>query len=56
MSNVQVRYNTRSHCVEMRADDTAQTNNLQKGADFVKAFVLGFEPDVRSLFLLCYAL
>ncbi|CAG8457061.1 4367_t:CDS:2 [Ambispora gerdemannii] len=44
--NLQVRMNTKSHCVELRTSHhTNETGALQKGVDFVKAFMLGFDID-----------
>ncbi|XP_059609463.1 RNA-binding protein pno1 [Phlebotomus argentipes] len=44
--NLQVRFNLKSRQVEMRlGPETPDVANLQKGADFVKAFVYGFEVD-----------
>lgn len=42
---LQVRFNTRTRSVEMKTSrHTLDTSSLQKGADFVSAFMLGFEP------------
>eukprot|EP00382_Lankesteria_abbotti_P003817 CAMPEP_0113845814 /NCGR_PEP_ID=MMETSP0372-20130328/965_1 /TAXON_ID=340204 /ORGANISM="Lankesteria abbotti" /LENGTH=233 /DNA_ID=CAMNT_0000814897 /DNA_START=78 /DNA_END=780 /DNA_ORIENTATION=- /assembly_acc=CAM_ASM_000359 len=43
--NLQVRMNLRRRMVELRPSPELNTDmgNLQKGADFVKAFMLGFE-------------
>jgi RNA-binding protein PNO1 len=41
---LQVRFNTKTRSVEMRTSKhTAESGALQKGADFVSAFMLGFE-------------
>ena len=41
---LQVRMNTKSRAVEMRTSEhTEDIGALQKGADFVEAFMLGFE-------------
>ncbi|EER06552.1 conserved hypothetical protein, partial [Perkinsus marinus ATCC 50983] len=41
---LQVRMNTKRRCVEMRRSGPgAEVNSLQKGADFMKAFMLGFD-------------
>ncbi|KAI8802301.1 hypothetical protein BJ742DRAFT_833558 [Cladochytrium replicatum] len=41
---LQVRMNLKSKCVEVRTcEDTQDAGALQKAADFVKAFALGFE-------------
>ena len=41
---VQVRFNTKTRSVEMKTSQhTKDTGALQKGADFVSAFMLGFE-------------
>merc|ERR1711964_93503 len=41
---LQVRMNTRRRCVELRSSEhTPDIAFLQKGADFLKAFMLGFE-------------
>jgi RNA-binding protein PNO1 len=43
---LQVRFNTRTRHVELRnSKDTSDMTHLQKGADFVKAFLLGFDVD-----------
>lgn len=43
---LQVRFNTRTRHVELKnSTKTVDKTHLQKGADFVKAFVLGFEVD-----------
>ncbi len=45
---LQIRFNLRTRNVEIRAnEDTDDVSNLQKAADFVKAFILGFDVDVR---------
>jgi len=42
---LQVRFNTRTRSVEMKTSrHTLDATSLQKGADFVGAFMLGFEP------------
>ncbi|RWS12812.1 putatative 28 kDa protein-like protein [Dinothrombium tinctorium] len=44
--NLQIRFNTKSRNVEIRTcKETKNINALQKAADFVKAFVLGFDVD-----------
>lgn len=41
---LQVRMNTRKGCVEMRTcKETQDIGAIQKSADFIKAFMLGFE-------------
>ncbi|KAF4728132.1 pre-rRNA-processing protein pno1, partial [Perkinsus olseni] len=40
---LQVRMNTKRRCVEIRRGPGAEVNSLQKGADFIKAFMLGFD-------------
>jgi len=41
---LQVRFNTRTRCVEMKTSHhTEDSGALQKGADFVAAFMLGFD-------------
>lgn len=41
---LQVRMNLKRRCVELRASEhTGDTGSLQKAADFVKAFMLGFD-------------
>ncbi|KAH0475257.1 MAG: hypothetical protein KVP17_004479 [Porospora cf. gigantea B] len=41
---LQVRFNTKRKCVEIRTSpETSDENNLQRGADFVKSFLLGFD-------------
>ncbi|CAG5083008.1 Similar to l(1)G0004: RNA-binding protein pno1 (Drosophila pseudoobscura pseudoobscura) [Cotesia congregata] len=43
---LQIRFNLKSRNVELRTSpETPDISNLQKGADFVKAFVLGFEVE-----------
>lgn len=43
---LQIRFNLKTRNVEIRtAPETADISNLQKGADFVKAFVYGFEVE-----------
>ena len=42
---LQVRFNTRTRSVEIKTSNhTPETCSLQKGADFIGAFMLGFEP------------
>ena len=42
---LQVRFNTRTRSVEIKTSKhTPETCSLQKGADFIGAFMLGFEP------------
>ena len=42
---LQVRFNTRTRSVEMKTSrHTLDTSSLQKGADFISAFMLGFDP------------
>ncbi|RIA96484.1 hypothetical protein C1645_796161 [Glomus cerebriforme] len=44
--NLQVRMNTRSNRVELRTSKyTKDPGSLQKAADFVKAFMMGFDVD-----------
>jgi RNA-binding protein PNO1 len=41
---LQVRMNVKLRCVELRTSEaTQETQALQKAADFVKAFLLGFD-------------
>ncbi|XP_034933632.1 RNA-binding protein pno1 [Chelonus insularis] len=44
---LQIRFNLKTRNVEIRTvpGETQDISNLQKGADFVKAFILGFEVD-----------
>ncbi|XP_063982675.1 RNA-binding protein pno1 [Diachasmimorpha longicaudata] len=43
---LQIRFNLKTRNVELRtAPETPDISNLQKGADFVKAFVIGFEVE-----------
>lgn len=43
---LQIRFNTKTRTVEIKkSDQTTTFNALQKAADFVQAFVLGFEVD-----------
>jgi RNA-binding protein PNO1 len=44
--HLQIRFNLKTRNVEIRTcDETEDISNLQKAADFVKAFVYGFEVD-----------
>lgn len=44
---LQVRMNVKAKAVELRnSKHTEETGAVQKGADFVKAFALGFDVDV----------
>lgn len=46
---LQVRMNLRAKAVEMRTcPETEDAGALQKGADFVKAYCLGFAVDVSN--------
>ena len=39
-----IRFNTKTRCVEMKASPhTTEASALQKGEDFVRAFILGFD-------------
>ena len=41
-----MRFNLKSRSVEIRScEETTDIQNLQKAADFVRAFILGFEVD-----------
>lgn len=43
---LQIRFNCRTRNVELRTSpETPDISNLQKGADFVKAFIYGFEVE-----------
>jgi len=42
---LQIRFNLKSRNVEIRHTNTGDVGNLQKAADFVRAFVLGFDVD-----------
>ena len=43
---LQIRFNLKTRNVEIKAGkDTKDVANVQKAADFVKAFILGFEVD-----------
>lgn len=44
---LQIRFNTKTRQVEIRnpVNDNSNDTNLQKSADFVRAFVLGFEVE-----------
>ena len=43
---LQIRFNTKARMVELRySKETVDKTHLQKGADFVKAFILGFDVD-----------
>merc|ERR1711879_305787 len=44
--NLQIRFNLKSRHVEIKAGkETQDIANVQKAADFVRAFVLGFDVD-----------
>jgi len=44
--NLQIRMNTKSKIVELReCKETADSGALQRGADFIRAFALGFDVD-----------
>jgi len=44
--HLQIRFNLKSRTVEMRScKETEDISSLQKAADFVRAFILGFEVD-----------
>ena len=44
--HLQIRFNLKSRQVELRTSkETEDITNLQKAADFVRAFILGFEVD-----------
>ena len=44
--HLQIRFNLRSRCVEIKtSEQTEDIQSLQKAADFVKAFALGFEVE-----------
>ncbi|CAF1490904.1 unnamed protein product [Adineta steineri] len=44
--HLQIRFNLKTRCVEIRtSEQTEDSQALQKGADFVKAFALGFEVE-----------
>ena len=46
ISNPQVRFNLKTRNVEVRTcKDTEDVTNLQKAADFVRAFIFGFEVE-----------
>ena len=40
---LQIRFNPKMKCVELRSGPNTQAGHLQKAADFLKAFMLGFE-------------
>lgn len=43
---LQIRFNLKSRCVEIRTETENEDNgDLQKAADFVKAFILGFDVE-----------
>lgn len=42
---LQIRYNIKARQVEMKLTKEADVSNLQKAADFVKAFLYGFDVD-----------
>jgi len=44
--HLQIRFNLKSRNVELRStSNTSDTGDLQRAADFVKAFVMGFEVE-----------
>ncbi|GFQ66515.1 RNA-binding protein pno1 [Trichonephila clavata] len=44
--NLQIRFNTKAKMVELRTcEETKNINAIQKAADFIRAFALGFEVD-----------
>ncbi|XP_017462890.1 PREDICTED: RNA-binding protein pno1-like, partial [Rhagoletis zephyria] len=44
--NLQMRFNVDSSCVEIRTyEGTKDKNSIQKAADFLRAFILGFEVE-----------
>ncbi len=43
--HLQIRYKTKTRQVEIRNTATSTTSDLQKAADFVRAFVFGFEVE-----------
>jgi len=43
---LQIRFNVKTRCVELKTSpDTADTGSIQKAADFIRAFTLGFDVD-----------
>lgn len=47
---LQVRMNLKAKAVELRTcDETTDTGALQKGADFMKAYTMGFQVDVQNI-------
>ena len=47
---LQVRMNPKRRCVELKTSEhTVDTGAVQKGADFVKAYALGFDVNVSNL-------
>lgn len=52
---LQIRFSPKTRAVEMRTSKhTVETGALQKAADFVRAFSLGFEVDVLALRFISY--
>lgn len=44
--NLQMRFNVQSKCVEIRSyPGTKDKSSIQKAADFLRAFILGFEVE-----------
>ena len=44
--NLQMRFNVRCRCVEIRSyEGTKDKNSIQKADDFLRAFILGFEVE-----------
>lgn len=44
--NLQMRFNIQSKCVEIRTHSgTKDKSSIQKAADFLRAFILGFEVE-----------
>lgn len=49
---LQIRFNPKTRCVEMRTSEhTTETGALQKAADFVRAFTLGYDVDDAMVLL-----
>lgn len=49
---LQIRFNLKTRNVEIRScDESGDVGNLQKAADFVRAFVLGFDVDDATAIL-----
>ncbi len=52
---LQIRFNPKTRAVEIRTSEhTVESSALQKAADFVRAFTLGFEIEVLTIYVSSY--